>query len=84
MVDSFKVVKMLMEDMLKPARHHWYTKPVGGSGGSFGWGKIECFLLAPQFLAGVEAAQSQLHRPTAAKSDLVQGNIFFPETLPSV
>jgi len=38
--------------------------------------KIECFLLAPQSLAGVDVAHSQLHGPPAVKSDLVQGNIF--------
>lgn len=67
---------MLMDDTSQPARYHWYTEPVGGAGESPGWRKIECFLVAPQSLAGLEAAHSQLHRPPAAKSDLVQGNIF--------
>lgn len=65
-----------MDDTSPPARYHWYIEPVGGAGESPGWRKIECFLLAPQSLAGVEAAHSQLHGPPAAKSDLVQGNIF--------
>lgn len=67
---------MLMDDTSQPVRYHWYTEPVGGAGESPGWRKIECFLAAPQSLAGLEAAHSQLHRPPAAKSDLVQGNIF--------
>ena len=67
---------MLMDDASAPARYRWYIEPVGGAGESPGWRKIECFLLAPQSLAGVEAAHSQLRGPPAAKSDLVQGNIF--------
>lgn len=67
---------MLMDDTSQPARYHWHIEPVGGAGESPGWRKIECFLLSPQSLAGVEAAHSQLHGPPAAKSDLVQGNIF--------
>lgn len=45
-------------------------------GESPGWRQIECFLLASQSLAGAAVAHSQLHGPPAAKSDLVQGNIF--------
>lgn len=48
----------------------------GGAAESPGWRKIECFLLYPQSMAGLEAAHSQLHGPPAAKSDLVWGNIF--------
>ena len=66
----------MTDDTSQPARYHWYIEPVGGAGESPGWRKIECFLLAPRSLAGVEAAHSQLHGPPAAKSDLVQGNIF--------
>lgn len=67
---------MLMDDTSQPARYHWYAEPEGGAEETPGWRKIECFLLPPQSLAGAEAAHSQLHRPPAAKSDLVQGNIF--------
>lgn len=76
--DYFEDVTMLMDDTSQPARYHWYIEPVGGAGESPGWRKIECFLLAPRSLAGVEAAHSQLHGPPAAKSDLVLGNIFSP------
>lgn len=41
-------------------------------------GERESYPPAPQSLAGVEAAHSRLHGPPAAKSDLVQGNIFSP------
>lgn len=76
MNDYFEDVTMLMDDTSQAARYHWYIEPAGGVGESPGWRKIECFLLAPQSLAGVEAAHSQVHGPPAAKSDLVQGNIF--------
>lgn len=47
--------------------------------------KIECVcLLASPSLASGEEAHSELHGPPAAKSDLMQGNIFFPKTLPLV
>lgn len=58
-----------MDDTSLEARYHWYSKPVGGAKESFGWREIERSL-------AVEAARSQLHRPPAAKFDLVQGNIF--------
>lgn len=74
--DYFEDVTMLMDGTSLPVRYHWYIEPVGGAEESPGWRKIECFLLAPQSLAGVEAAHSQLHGPPTAKSDLVQGNIF--------
>lgn len=76
MNDYIADVRPLTDDTSQPARYHWCIEPVGGAGESPGWRKIECFLLAPQSLAGVEAAHSQLHGPPAAKSDLVQGNIF--------
>lgn len=58
-----------MDDTSLEARYRWYSKPVGGAKDSFGWRKIECAV-------AVVAAHSQLHRPPAAKFDLVQGNIF--------
>lgn len=72
----FEDVRMLADGTSQPARYHWYIEPVGGARESPRWRKIKCFLLAPQSLPGVEAAHSQLHGPPAAKSDLVQGNIF--------
>lgn len=58
-----------MDDTSLEARYRWYSKPVGGAKDSFGRRKIE---RSP----AVVAAHSQLHRPPAAKFDLVQGNIF--------
>lgn len=58
-----------MDDTSPGARYHWYSKPGRGLKNSFGWRKIERSL-------DVVAVHSQLHRPPAAKFDLVQGNIF--------
>lgn len=59
----------LMDDASLEARYSWCSKPVRGAKDSFGWWKIERAL-------AVVAAHLQLHRPPAAKFDLVQGNIF--------
>lgn len=65
----FKGATGLMDDTSPGARYCWYSRPVGVVKDSFGWRKIEHSL-------AVVAADSQLHRPPAAKYDLEQGNIF--------